>query len=194
MRLVNVRNGVRSMRETVGRSKPPPRRWHGFLSAAAGTVLVLAGGALLVGLLAAPERVEYVYGTVKTAVTGSIHAAREDAFGDLPTVDLGATGGVHELDGCDGTFTEMSSYEREGVPPVWAAHNNCQGDVLLPWEIGQRVQVEGSDQVYQVVDIRHTPKTWATTVDLLGLDGSFALQTCFYGEDRMKFVGLEPVD
>src|SRR5690606_35051319 len=69
-----------SMRETVGRSKPPPRRWHGFLSAAAGTVLVLAGGALLVGLLAAPERVEYVYGTVKTAVTGSIHAAREDAF------------------------------------------------------------------------------------------------------------------
>ncbi|WP_460802733.1 hypothetical protein [Microbacterium sp. GXF6406] len=92
MSLVDVRNGVRSMRETVGRSKQPPRRWHGTLSAAAGTVLVLAG----VGLLAAPERVEYVYGTVKTAVTGSIHAAREDAFGDLPTVDLGATGGVHE--------------------------------------------------------------------------------------------------
>lgn len=97
MGLVDARNGVRSMRETVGRSKQPPRRWHGTLSAAAGTVLVLAGGAVLVGLLAAPERVEYVYGTVKTAVTGSIHAAREDAFGDPPTVDLGATGGVHEL-------------------------------------------------------------------------------------------------
>ena len=56
MGLVDARNGVRSMRETVGRSKQPPRRWHGTLSAAAGTVLVLAGGAVLVGLLAAPER------------------------------------------------------------------------------------------------------------------------------------------
>lgn len=170
------------------------RRRRGALGATVGAVLIAAGGVVIVGLIAAPEEVEYVYGTVKTTVTGSLDAAREDVFGDLPTVDLGATGGVAELDGCDGTFTEMSSYEREGVPPVWAAHNNCQGDVLLPWEIGQQLRVEGSDQVYEVVDIRHTPKTWATTDDLLGLDGSFALQTCFYGEDRMKFVGLEPVE
>lgn len=159
-----------------------------------GIVMLATGFTALASTIVAPQTVEYTYGTVKTALSGSIDAARENVLGDLPTVSLGVTGGVQELDGCDGTFTEMSSYEREGVPPVWAAHNNCQGDVLLPWEIGQRVQVEGSDQVYEVVDIRHTPKTWATTDDLLGLDGSFALQTCFYGEDRMKFVGLEPVD
>lgn len=110
------------------------RRRRGALGATVGAVLIAAGGVVIVGLIAAPEEVEYVYGTVKTTVTGSLDAAREDVFGDLPTVDLGATGGVAELDGCDGTFTEMSSYEREGVPPVWAAHNNCQGDVLLPWE------------------------------------------------------------
>lgn len=179
-----------SRRRRGGRS----RRGLGMVGAVLGVGLIAAGGVTLVGLLAAPQTVEYAYGTVKTALTGSVDAAREDLFGDLPTVNLGATGGVRELDGCDGTFTEMSSYERDGVPPVWAAHNNCHGDVLLAWEVGQRVQIEGSDQVYEVTDIRHTPKTWATTDDLLGLGGSLALQTCFYGEDRMKFVGLEPVE
>lgn len=182
------------MPRALRRDGRPPRRRRGGLSAVAGVLLLAAGGAVMVCLLAAPQTVEYTYGTVKTALTDSISTAREEVFGDLPTVTLGATGGVPELDGCDGTFTEMSSYEHEGVPPVWAAHNNCHGDVLLPWETGQRVQVEGSDQVYEVVDIRHTPKTWATIDDLVGLGGSFALQTCFYGEDRMKFVGLEPVE
>jgi hypothetical protein len=77
---------------------------------------------------------------------------------------------------------------------VWAAHNNCGGDVLLPWEEGQRIQFEGDDQVYEVVDIRYTPKIWASTSDLVGLGGELALQSCFYGEDRMKFIGLDPVE
>lgn len=159
-----------------------------------GIVMLATGFAALASAIVAPQSVEYTYGTVKTVLSGSIDAARENVLGDLPTVSLGVTGGVQELDGCDGTFTEMSSYAREGVPPVWAAHNNCDGDVLLPWEVGQRVRVDGSEQVYEVVDIRHAPKTGATTDDLMGLDGSFALQTCFYGENRMKFVGLEPVE
>ena len=45
-----------------------------------------------------------------------------------------------------------------------------------------------------VIDIRYTPKIWATTEDLIGLQGELALQTCFYGEDRMKFIGLVKVE
>ncbi len=152
-----------------------------------------SGGALLFGLLVAPGSMEYGYGQLKTSVTGTVNQARESISGDLPSVRLGTSGGVSELDRCDGTFTEMKSYERDGVPPVWAAHNNCSGDAMLPWELGQRVQIEGDDRVFEVVDVRDTPKTWATTEDLLGLGGEFALQTCFYGEDRMKFVGLAVV-
>jgi hypothetical protein len=153
-----------------------------------------SGGALLLGLLVAPGSMEYGYGQLKTSVTGTVNQARESISGDLPSVRLGTSGGVPELDRCDGTFTEMKSYERDGVPPVWAAHNNCSGDAMLPWELGQRVQMAGDDRVFEVVDVRDTPKTWATTEDLLGLGGEFALQTCFYGEDRMKFVGLAVVD
>lgn len=47
--------------------------------------------------------------------------------------------------------------------------------------------------MYEVVDIRHTPQVWATFEDIEGLNGELALQTCFYGEDKMKFVGLRPV-
>ncbi|MET3768627.1 hypothetical protein ABIB15_001309 [Marisediminicola sp. UYEF4] len=155
--------------------------------------LFIAAGALLIGALTAPQTVEHAYGAAKTSITGAVDEVREVTFGVLPTVQLGSTGGMPSLDQCDGTFTEMASYEREGVPPVWAAHNNCLGDVLLPWESGQHIRLEGNGQVYEVIDIRHTDKTWATTEDLIGLGGSLALQTCLYGEDRIKFVGLEPV-
>ena len=80
------------------------------------------------------------------------------------------------------------------MPETAAAHNNCGGDVLLPWDEGQQIQIEGRDEVYEVIDIRYTSKIWASTDDLVGLQGDLALQTCFYGEDRMKFVGLEVVD
>lgn len=169
------------------------RRRRDIAGLAVAGVLIAAGGALLIGTLSAPQTVEHAYGTVKTSITGTVDEVREETFGVLPTVRLGATGGVPALDACDGSFTEMASYKREGVPPVWAAHNNCLGDVLLPWETGQHIRLEGSGQVYEVIDIRHTGKTWATTEDLIGLGGSLALQTCFYGEDSMKFVGLEPV-
>lgn len=173
------------------------RRTHGravgLITLVLGGALLLGGGALLSAVLLAPQEVERAYGAVKTAVTGTVDSVRQDVGGEVPTVRLGATGGLAELDRCDGTFTEMASYEHDDVPEVWAAHNNCFGDVLLPWQEGQTLRVEGDDQLYRVVDIRNTPKTWATIDDLVGLEGSIALQTCFYGEDRMKFVGLEPV-
>ena len=172
---------------TGGRS--PSRRWP----LAVGLVLLLGGGLILGGLVVAPQLVERLYGDAKISVDSTVADARRVVFDDLPTVELGNTGGVPQLDQCDGTFTEMESYERDDVPPVWAAHNNCSGDAVLSWEPGQHVRIAGDEQVYEVVDIRITPKTWATTDDLVGLGGSFALQTCFYGRDEMRFVGIEPV-
>lgn len=175
------------------------RRRPGRIRMVLGALLILLG----VGLVAAqfvvpeaeiamPQPVERAYGEAKIAVGGTVDSVREEVLGDLPTVKLGVKGGMKELDRCDGTFTEMSSYEHEGVPPVWAAHNNCSGDVLLPWKLGQRIRLNNG-QVYQIVDIRVTKKTWATVDDLVGLGGQLALQSCFYGEDRMKFIGLAPV-
>ena len=195
--MTDRRTDATGSREPGRRGRPRPssrsRRRPGPVTSTVAGILVSTGGVLLVGSLGAPQAVERAYGAIRTPITGTVAVMREEVLGELPAVGLGVTGGVVELDACDGTFTEMDSYERDGVPPVWAAHNHCRGDVLLPWETGQRVQVTGSDQVYEVVDIRFTPKTWATTDDLVGLGGSLALQTCLYGEDRMKFVGLEPV-
>ncbi|WP_449276634.1 hypothetical protein [Leucobacter sp. GX24907] len=159
-----------------------------------GAALLIAGGGLLAAMAFAPTEVERTYGTLKTEVRRAVDGVQRDVFGELPTVTLGGSGDVAELDSCDGTFTHMKSYDESRVPPIWAAHNNCQGDALLPWEVGQHIRVADSDQVYEVVDIRHTPQVWATIDDLEGLDGDLALQTCFYGEDKMKFVGLRPVE
>lgn len=176
------------------RSTRRPRRRRIRVSTVIGITLLGVGGALAAGVLFAPQAVERAYGEAKSTVSGAVDTIREETLDELPSVNLGATGGMSELDRCDGTFTEMSSYEHGDVPPVWAAHNNCAGDVLLPWESGQRIQLDGDDQVCEVVDIVYTPKTWATVDDIVGLDGELALQTCFYGEDRMKFIGLEPVE
>ncbi|WP_140400692.1 hypothetical protein [Gulosibacter sp. 10] len=173
--------------------KSPRRRRRGRVLGALGAVLFVSGAALGTATLLAPDEVAYHYGNVRTSLIDTAADIREQATGELPTVRLGVSGHIPELDRCDGTFTHMASYEHPEVPPIWAAHNNCQGDVILTWEIGQHVQVEGDETVYEVVDIRHTPKVWATTDDLAGLGGDFALQTCFYGQDRMQFVGLAPV-
>ena len=183
-------------RARSGRRKARRRRrgaWNTVLTVF-GVALLVGGLALGAGTLFAPQTVEQAYGAVKVGVADRVQQVQQEVFEELPTVKLGVSGGQTELDWCDGTFTEMLSYEREGVPPVWAAHNNRGGDVILPWEVGQRIRIDGSDQVYEIVDITYTSKIWSSTADLVGLGGEFALQSCFYGEDRMKFIGLEPVD
>lgn len=109
-------------------------------------------------------------------------------------VTLGVVGGQAELDLCDGTFTHTDLYGTT-QPPVWAAHNNCGGDVILPWETGQEIAVSlnGTVTTYRVVETRDTPKKGATTADLAGIGGELLLQTCYYGENRMKFLALSPV-
>lgn len=177
----------------------PRRRPVAVISRIIGGVLIVIGLTIGAGVLFAPEATERIYGDAKIGVQelgrDVAAVAEETVTGEktYPQINLGVSGTVRELDRCDGTFTEMKSYERDGVPPVWAAHNNCGGDIILPWEIGTELQITGNPTVYRVVDIRYTSKVWSSTADLVGLSGELALQTCFYGEDRMKFIGLEPV-
>lgn len=138
----------------------------------------------------APDLVDKVTGDVKVSVLKQFHQIF--APDELPTIRLGGEGGMVELDHCDGTFTEMVSYRIDDVLPLFAAHNNCGGDVILGWDLGQRVMVEGSDVVYEVVEERHTPK-WSNVEALVGMTGEFMVQTCFYGENRMRFLSLAPV-
>lgn len=157
-------------------------------------IILIAGGITVLGVgVVAPEQPERIYGEAKTAVVAIVDEVRATAFAELPIARQGVRGGIPELDRCDGTFTEMASYERDGVPPVWAAHNNCGGDVTLPWTIGEHVRIEGEGEVYVVVDIRDISKTWSSTDDLVGIGGELVLQTCYYGENLMKFTGLERV-
>lgn len=179
--------------ESGNRKLRQKTRQYKFISLVS-IALMVSSAAVLAGYLFMPDQLERVYGATKTAIAEVTSDVREDRFGELPTVTLGVTGGTTELDGCDGTFTQMTSYEGGDVPPVWAAHNGCEGDILLPWEIGQHVGVAGNDRVYEVVDIRHTPQVWATIDDIEGIEGELALQTCFYGQDKMKFVGLRPIE
>lgn len=153
-----------------------------------GTALIFAGAAVLAASLFAPTSVERGYGQVKAAVNDVAAEVQ------LPAVRLGVEGGQAELDVCDGSFIEMTSYRNTvGVPAVYAAHNNCGGDIVLNWEVGTQFEVEGQPGTFEVVDVRHTAKHWETTEALIGLQGDFALQSCFYGEDRMQFVGVRPV-
>lgn len=157
---------------------------------------VVAALALLVGGVAvfAPSTAEYVYGAAKTGAQSAIGQALAPVIDTTPTVRLGGMGDRAALNNCDGSFTGMTSYGSE-IPTVYAAHNNCDGDVLLPWQLGQRVNVvdqSGTSRAYTVIDIRTVPKTWGTVQDLVGIKGDFALQTCFYGQNLMKFVGLTP--
>ncbi len=186
--------------EASGRSKGRRRPLLSALITVVGGLLVAGGLVLATGVAVAPEATEKIYGETKTQVQElgreSLGVVEQTVTGErsYPQVRLGVSGTIRELDRCDGTFTEMTSYEREGVPPVWAAHNNCGGDIILPWEIGTELQLADDSIVYRIVDIRYTSKVWSSTDDLVGLQGSLALQTCFYGEDRMKFIGLQPVD
>lgn len=161
---------------------------------AMGVFAVLAAAATVVALLF-PNTAERVYGDAQIFVGHVKNQASEIVLDQNPVAHLGVTGGLTQLNWCDGTFTHMQSYTREKVPPIWAAHNNCGGDVVLPLGLGDEIDLiraDGSTETYTVVDIRETSKTWTTTEDLEGIDGDLALQSCYYGRNVMKFIGLSP--
>lgn len=157
-----------------------------------GVLALLTGVLILGGVIFAPDKTEELFGQVKTSAQQTI----EEVTGEVPHVPLGETGRVELLDICDGLFYGMASYQvNADIIPVYAAHNNCGGDVVLAWDVGDRISIDGDGRtgLYEVTDVRITPKTWATTADLIGLEGEFALQSCYYGVDQMRFLGLKPV-
>ena len=110
----------------------------------------------------------------------------------VPEVVLGAGGGEAELDACTGEFTEMVDYRAPGVVPLYSAHNTCDGDIILGWELGQLARVSGSDVLYEVVDERRA-MTGDDAGVLEGMAGQMVLQTCFHGSLEMRFLALAPV-
>lgn len=158
-----------------------------FGTAVAATMvgLFLTGATVL-----APDAVDKATGNLKVLVDKQV--ASWVAPGELPMITLGGEGDMRDLDRCGGEFTEMVSYRADGVLPLYSAHNYCGGDIILTWDIGQRVRIAGSAIVYEVVEERHTPKS-SNADSLVGMAGEFMLQTCYYGEDRMRFLSLAPV-
>lgn len=151
-------------------------------------LLLGIGSATLTAAAVDPQAIETVWGSARAVMVTAPLALS----GDLPEVTLGASGTAADLDLCDGTFTEMVDYDAEGVPPVWAAHNKCGGDVILPWSVGQHLVIDS--QEYEVVDMMTVPKFTSTVDDVAGLEGMLALQTCLYGDPQIRFVGVAPVE
>lgn len=167
------------------------------LMATAGA-LTIAGAGIATWALIQPEEAER---TISSAV-GSYRQVTQQAADavlreGVPHVTLGDPGGQAELDACTGEFVEMVEYAEfhPGLQPTYSAHNGCGGDVLLPWELGQEVDITGTDgqtRRYVVTDERVTAQVGVTTADIAGMDGELLLQTCFWVADDMRFVALEP--
>lgn len=155
-----------------------------------GAILILASVLIFAANSLFPDQTEKYTGRAKVSISHTIAKARGQ---EHPTVTLGASGGKQLLDACDGTFTRILAYEQGGSLPTYAAHNNCKGDVILPVELGDTIEVKDRG-LFEVTDVRVVPKFWSTTDDILGLDGELMLQTCYYGENRMKFLALTPLD
>lgn len=107
------------------------------------------------------------------------------------TIKVSNRGGEKEMDYCANGFTEMIHYEGLNGLRMLAQHNNCGGDIILPIEMGDHVVIE-NDQEYVVTDLRDTTKQ-ITTAAINDMNGKVLLQTCYWRENRMKFVALTPV-
>jgi hypothetical protein len=154
------------------------------------SVLVVISVTLFAVSLFAPQVVDKVVGNAQVAIEKQVHQILSP--GDLPELRIGAEGGTAELDLCDGTFTEMVGYRADDVLPLYAAHNICGGGIILGWPLGQHVRVSGSDAIYEVVEERYTPKGSPADV-LAGMAGELMVQTCVFGENRMRIISLAVV-
>ncbi len=171
---------------------PRGRKVRGIIGNVHRGAFMVAGAGILVLALTAPQTIKQGCGHVRGAVNDA-SASVSEAQGVLPSGALGVRGGQDELDWCDGPCIEMVSYKSaEHVPPVYPAHNNCGGGVLN-WAVGTQLTIDGRPGTYEVVEVRNTEKHWVTTDELVGPQSELALQSCFYGENRMQFVGLIPV-
>ncbi|MHA3724183.1 hypothetical protein ACXR2T_09925 [Leucobacter sp. HY1910] len=190
-----------------GKSHYAPRRqhrkrwWFTGLSALAAIVIaliILAASTVLVGTVAAPELTNKIIGEAATSVT---HAARTVAKTE-PRVVLGGDGGQAEVDACPGSWTRMIAYNQNTgfEVPVYSAHNGCwgtdgRGDVILPLGIGDKINIVDNtgERLYRVIEMIDRPQRTSTTDDINTLTGPIILQTCYWDDQTMKFVSVEPV-
>ncbi|MFK4788730.1 hypothetical protein [Microbacterium sp. ZW T5_56] len=188
-------------------SRRRTRKKRGRTFTVISAVCSVLGVGMIIAAFALPDVTEKVTGAVTVAVTGTYENIRSQVAvitgqpesATLPSVELGPVGtGEAALDGAGWRqFIELTDYRVVDIPPVFAAHNNRGGDILLNWEIGQRVYVSDDDGgrggTYEVAGDRFTPK-WGPVTQLAGMTGDLILQSCFYGEDRMRFVSLIRVE
>lgn len=112
-------------------------------------------------------------------------------------ITVGHIGGAAELELCDGTFTQVISYEEGGLQPTFLAHNGCGGSPVLYAELGSIVKVtsiEGVTKEYKVVSERILPQIGSYASDVVGLEGDILLQTCYWDWETMRFIGLESLE
>lgn len=107
------------------------------------------------------------------------------------TIKIANKGGDREMNYCADGFTDMIHYEGLNGKQMLARHNNCGGDILLPIVEGDHVVIEG-DQEYVVTELRDTTKH-INTGAVNDMNGTVLLQTCYWKDNRMKFVALTPL-
>lgn len=173
------------------------RSWGNIVLRILGIILFLFGGALIYGHFMKPDLTEKIVYGAKTRIEGTVDQVRENVTGELPTIYLEGSGGMYELDIANPkTFVLMDAYgEVPGVIPMWAAHNGSGGSIVIPWEVGQKFNIEGSgkDGVWVVVDTMPADK-FGTVDQALPLEGTIGLQTCFWGEPYVRFLGIVPLE
>lgn len=182
---------------TTRRSLRLARRRQQRRTSVASVALIAMGAAALAVSVLDPGLTQQAVGQARhVAQAVELYAESADPVAGpaLPTVRLGELGPETLLDVCDGRFPELEQYRVEAaLQPVYAAHNNCGGDIILTWSTGQHVTVigqDGQDGTYVVSDSRDVAKHGSTTSDVLGLNGDLLLQSCYWGQDTMRFVAL----
>jgi hypothetical protein len=108
------------------------------------------------------------------------------------TIHISNEGGEPEMDACANGFTNMTVYKNLGEHKLLSQHNHCGGDIIIPMEQDDHVIIEG-DQEYVITELRETTKT-SRTSEIKDMNGEVILQSCYYRENRMKFVALTPVE
>lgn len=159
------------------------------------SAFVFTGAAGLLATTFAPQWTEEFLGNAAAEVQ---QTSVDAGIIPPPVLILGGDGGQAELDLCNGEWTRMTQYGEGRVPqPVHSAHNGCGGNALLTLEMGETIDIrelDGRVVTYRAVDERRVPQLASTTADIVGMTGTLILQTCYWDDTTMRFVGLTAVD
>lgn len=105
---------------------------------------------------------------------------------EAPTViDVRLIGHQAEIDTCTGPV--LSRYD---TGDVIGEHNHCGGAWVLSLEVGDSVTITGYRAgTYTVTGAKSVPK--GASISVLNF-ASLYVQTCYFHDDNMRLVGLEP--